>query len=76
MTTTHTPQWHNDEIEITDGGDRSYGYVILGEVAEYLEDRYEDWDEDDMGEPAPEITEAHCCEMAYSYFEYMFLNSY
>jgi hypothetical protein len=74
MTTTQTPKWHQDDIEITNGGDHSYGYVILGEVAEWLEDKYSDWDEDWEGEPAPEITERHCCDMAADYWEHLVLN--
>jgi hypothetical protein len=74
MTTTHIPNWHNEEIEILDG-DESYGYVILGEVAEWLQDNYSDYEEE-YGEPAPELTEDHCCEMAADYLEHMIFNRY
>ncbi len=73
MTTTQTPKWRNDEVEILEG-DHLHGRVILGDVAEYLEDKYSEWDEDWEGEPAPEITEAHCSEMAGDYLEHLILN--
>ncbi len=70
MTTTQTPKWHNHEVEILTGP-HLHGRVNLGDVAEWLEDMVTEWDEEEMGEPAPELTEAFCSDMAADYLEHL-----
>lgn len=70
MNTSQTPSWYEGECEILNG-DQHIATFSYGDIAKWLELHLQDWDEEDYGEPCPEITEDLCDDYAESYLEYL-----